>query len=110
MSPYSSRAKKQRVVMNQVPSRTPAECLFSFQWTTQHYIIITAVRTSKFNIIWTSLSHIRFEVFTVVTMKNAVFWDVMPHGSCKNQSFGGTYHFRHQGDKIRQAMNNVSSN
>jgi hypothetical protein len=31
-------------------------------------------------------SHIvRFEVFTAVTMKNGVFWDVMPCGSCKNR-------------------------
>jgi hypothetical protein len=32
----------------------------------------------------------RFEVFTVVTMKNAAFWDVTPCGSCKNRRFGGT--------------------
>jgi hypothetical protein len=30
-----------------------------------------------------------FEVFTAVTMKNGVFWDVTPCGSCKNQCFGG---------------------
>jgi hypothetical protein len=28
---------------------------------------------------------IRFEVFTAVTMKNGVFWEVTPCGSCKNQ-------------------------
>jgi hypothetical protein len=33
---------------------------------------------------------VRFEVFTVVTMKNAVFWDVTPCGSCENRCFGGT--------------------
>jgi hypothetical protein len=33
---------------------------------------------------------VRFEVFTAVTMKNGVFWDVTPCGSCKNQRFGGT--------------------
>jgi hypothetical protein len=27
---------------------------------------------------------VRFEVFTVVTMKNAAFWDVTLCGSCKN--------------------------
>jgi hypothetical protein len=27
---------------------------------------------------------VRFEVFTAVTMKNGVFWDVPPCGSCKN--------------------------
>jgi hypothetical protein len=32
----------------------------------------------------------RFEVFTVVTMKNGVFWDVTPCGSCKNRRSGGT--------------------
>jgi hypothetical protein len=30
---------------------------------------------------------VRFEVFTAVTMKKGVFWDVMPCGSCKNQVF-----------------------
>jgi hypothetical protein len=33
---------------------------------------------------------VRSEVFTAVTMKNGVFWDVMPCGSCKNRRFGGT--------------------
>jgi hypothetical protein len=31
---------------------------------------------------------VRFEVFTAVTMKNVVFWDVTPCGSCKNRRFG----------------------
>jgi hypothetical protein len=34
--------------------------------------------------------YVRFEVFMAVTMKNGVFWDVMPCGSCKNRRFGGT--------------------
>jgi hypothetical protein len=34
--------------------------------------------------------YVRFEVFTAVTMKNCVFWDVRPCGSCKNRRFGGT--------------------
>jgi hypothetical protein len=33
---------------------------------------------------------VRFEVFTAVTMKNAVFLDVTPCGSCKNRRFGET--------------------
>jgi hypothetical protein len=33
---------------------------------------------------------VRFVVFTAVTMKNGVFWDVTPCGSCKNRRFGGT--------------------
>jgi hypothetical protein len=31
------------------------------------------------------ITHVRFEVFMVVAMENAIFWDVMPCGSCKNQ-------------------------
>jgi hypothetical protein len=30
------------------------------------------------------LRRVALEVFTAVTMKNAVFWDVTPCGSCKN--------------------------
>jgi hypothetical protein len=33
---------------------------------------------------------VRFEVFTAMTIKNGVFWDVMPCGSCKDRRFGGT--------------------
>jgi hypothetical protein len=33
---------------------------------------------------------VRFEVFTAVTMKNGVFWDFTPCGSCKNRRFGRT--------------------
>jgi hypothetical protein len=35
-------------------------------------------------------NYVRFEVSMAVTMKNAVFWDVTPCGSCKNRRFGGT--------------------
>jgi hypothetical protein len=34
---------------------------------------------------------VRFEVFTAVTMKNAVFWDVAPCTSCVNRRFGRMY-------------------
>jgi hypothetical protein len=37
------------------------------------------------------MNHVRFEVFTTVTMKNAVFSDITPCGSWKNRRFGGTY-------------------
>jgi hypothetical protein len=42
--------------------------------------------------------YIRLKVSASVTMKNAVFWDVTPHGCCENRHFGGTYHLHHQGD------------
>jgi hypothetical protein len=42
---------------------------------------------------------VRFEVFTAVTMKKGVFWDVTPCDSCKNGRFGGTWRLLHQCDK-----------
>jgi hypothetical protein len=41
-------------------------------------------------------------------MENAVFWDVMPCGSCKSWCFGGTYHLHHQDDKNQWARNNLA--
>jgi hypothetical protein len=35
-----------------------------------------------------SKDSVRFEVFTAVTMKNAVFWDVAQCRSCVNGRFG----------------------
>jgi hypothetical protein len=51
----------------------------------------------------------RFNVFTAVTMKNAVFRDVTPCGCCKNRRFGGTYRLRPRDNKNRRACNNVSN-
>jgi hypothetical protein len=51
---------------------------------------------------------LRFKVFTAVTMKNAVFWDVMPCRSCVNRRFGGTYRLHLQGGNIRERGTNVS--
>jgi hypothetical protein len=52
----------------------------------------------------------RSEIFTAVTVKNAVFWDVTQCGFCKNRFFGGTYSLHHQGDKNYRARNNGGSN
>jgi hypothetical protein len=35
--------------------------------------------------IWKDTYNVRFEVFTAVTMKNGVFWDVTPCGSCGSE-------------------------
>jgi hypothetical protein len=35
-------------------------------------------------------------------MKNAVFWDVKPCGSCDNRRFVGTYRLHHQGENISE--------
>jgi hypothetical protein len=40
-------------------------------------------------------------------VKNDVFWDVTPCGSCKNRRFGGTWHLLHQGDKNRWTRNST---
>jgi hypothetical protein len=45
-----------------------------------------------------------------VTVKNTVFWDVTPCGSCKNRRFGGTYRFHPEGGKDWRPSNDVSSN
>jgi hypothetical protein len=38
-----------------------------------------------------------------LTLKNAVFWDVTPDGSCTNPGFGGTYRLHHQGREEEDA-------
>jgi hypothetical protein len=40
---------------------------------------------------------VRFEVFTVVTIEKAVFWDVAPCRYCVNRRYGGTYRLHLQG-------------
>jgi hypothetical protein len=57
-----------------------------------------------------TVDYVRAEVLTVLTKRNAVFWDDTPHGSCKNRRFGGTYCLHHKADKNWPARNNVSSN
>jgi hypothetical protein len=46
-------------------------------------------------------NYVGFEVFTAVTMKKAVIWNVTPCGSCNNRRFGGTQRLHHQVDKNR---------
>jgi hypothetical protein len=49
----------------------------------------------------------RFEVFTAVTIKDAIFWNVAPCRSCVNRRFGGTYRLHLQGRKIRERGTSV---
>jgi hypothetical protein len=53
---------------------------------------------------------VRIEVFTAVTVKNAVVWKVTPLGIYKNWRFGGTHHLHFQGGNNQGARNNVTSN
>jgi hypothetical protein len=42
---------------------------------------------------------LKFDAFRAVTIKNAVFWDMItPCGSCKKRFFGGTYRLHIQGE------------
>jgi hypothetical protein len=54
--------------------------------------------------------HVRSDDFMVVTMKNAIFWDVTLYGSCKNRWFRGMYLLHHECDNNWRARNNTSSN
>jgi hypothetical protein len=45
-----------------------------------------------------------------IMLKNCIFWDVTPCGSCKNRRFGRTWLLLHQGDKNRWTRNNTSCN
>jgi hypothetical protein len=49
-----------------------------------------------------------FEVFTAVSMKNAVFWDMAPCKSCVSRRFGGTHRLHLQGRKVRERGTGVS--
>jgi hypothetical protein len=75
--------------------------------------VLTCEQHFLFLIFWSGLSYVRincnqisdylgFEVFTVVTMKNAIFWDVAPCRFCVNQHFGGMYRLHLQGRKINE--------
>jgi hypothetical protein len=67
---------------------------------------ISGVRNFAWN---TQQNCVRFEVFTAVTTKNAVFWDVALCRSCVNRRFGGTYRLHLQGRRKSQARNQRDS-
>jgi hypothetical protein len=48
---------------------------------------------------------VRVEVFTAVTMKNAVFWDVTSFDSYKSRHFGVTYDLHRQGALVLVTAN-----
>jgi hypothetical protein len=50
-----------------------------------HALIVFVLPTGEYV---NNVLSIRSEAFTAVTMNNAVFWDLMPCGSCKNPPFG----------------------
>jgi hypothetical protein len=76
------------------------KCLISYSMS--HFASNTSVFSHQI------LYHVRIGVFTAVTMKNAVFWDVAPCWSWVNRRFGRTYHLHLQGRKIREQGTIVS--
>jgi hypothetical protein len=73
--------------------RHKTKFIFIFLTSLLCYVFVTPW-LSKTSAFWLSLNtsgqNVRSEVFTAVTMKNGVFWDVTPCGSCKNRRFEGT--------------------
>jgi hypothetical protein len=60
------------------------------------------------DVIQNKRGYVIFEVFTAVTMKNAVFWDVAPCRSRANRRFVGTHRLHLQGRKIFKRGTSVS--
>jgi hypothetical protein len=61
--------------------------------------------------IWMNIVRILdFRFSRRLTMKNVVYWDVTPCGSCKDRRFEGTYRFHHQGGKNRSVLRLVTVN
>jgi hypothetical protein len=87
-------------------------------WDQEHHYILpikTSYKSVFFSLIISYLNlsnfeefYVRFEVFAAVTMKNAVFWDVVACRFCVNRRFGGTYRLNLQGRKIRERGTSVS--
>jgi hypothetical protein len=78
--------------------------VFFFPVTSQ-FLRLSSVPSSQTPSVYT---YVGFEVFTAMTMKNAVFWDVAPCRSCVNRCFGGTCRLHLQGIKIRERGTSVS--
>jgi hypothetical protein len=53
--------------------------------------------------------NVKICVFTAVTMKNSVFWDMAPCRYCVNRRFGGKYRFHLQGGTSVQSTATCSS-
>jgi hypothetical protein len=73
--------------------------------------------TNQYDILY--LNHVKLGLLVCIwsfdniqtsqNLKNAILWNVMACGSCKNRRFGGTYHLHYQDEKNQRA-GNVCSN
>jgi hypothetical protein len=75
----------------------PSSGLKNPQARNQHKQVAAGWATSQMSSPPIEEHYIRFEVFTAMTMKNAIFWVVAPCTSCVNQCFRGMYclHLHH---------------
>jgi hypothetical protein len=64
-----------------------------WKWNLSELAVVAKEHNGKKMIL---LLNVRYDVFTVMTMKNAVLWDVTPCGSCKNRCFRGMSRLHHQ--------------
>jgi hypothetical protein len=75
------------------------------------YIKVCHNKYIKLIITWSEgelvTSYVRFQVFKVVAMKHAIFWNVTRCGFYKNRHFGGTYRLHHQGEMNQRASISV---
>jgi hypothetical protein len=56
-----------------------------------------------------TFSHVGLEVFTAMTMKSTIFWDVTPCRSYENRCFGGTCRLHLQGRENSREGSSISS-
>jgi hypothetical protein len=84
-------AKARKLFRNDEIRFCMARCMYCIE----HYLtdFNFAIYRQEHNFQANKFCLLRFEVFTAVTMKNCVFWDVTPGGFCKNRRFGGTWYF-----------------
>jgi hypothetical protein len=78
---------------------------FQIQQNSEPYNMDTTLSTKKQQLIFVMTRKLRRCLY----IKNVVFCDVTPRGSCKNRRFGGTYRVHLQTEKNQQARNKVSS-
>jgi hypothetical protein len=85
-----------------------AEAPVTEMWIVSQYEYCVTVNAFQFYFISLLYIYIRFEVFTAVTMTNAVVWDVALSSFCVNHHFGGSYHLHLQGTRICERGTSMS--
>jgi hypothetical protein len=102
-----------KIHFNDNPTLTPHICLSSFENFQPNISVIIKIKWRAYKIsnrciflsfkmypsisdeqcLWKKYSDVRFEVFTTVTMKNVIFWEVTLCSFCKNYELRTMYFF-----------------